>query len=179
MGRKRYPPTDPREWLNRARSNLAGAGQADSSVYLEDLCFDAQQAAEKAIKAVFIYRGLRFPYVHDLKRLLQLLNQGGVKVPKYVWMVEELTPFAFESALSGTFPSSHTKAIPPCPADCRVRRRLGRTPDWKAMTKFGPAAHGEVDQNISESLLGLRAMDLGIGMLNGRVTSLATAATPL
>jgi len=27
-------------------------------VYLEDLCFDAQQAAEKAIKSVFIHRGL-------------------------------------------------------------------------------------------------------------------------
>jgi HEPN domain-containing protein len=31
-------------------------------VYLEDLCFDAQQAAEKAIKAVFIAPGERFPY---------------------------------------------------------------------------------------------------------------------
>ena len=49
MGRRRYPPTDPREWLNRAKSNLAGAGQATPGVYLEDLCFDAQQAAEKAM----------------------------------------------------------------------------------------------------------------------------------
>jgi HEPN domain-containing protein len=65
MGRKRHPPTDPREWLNRARSNLAGAGHRAPDRYLEDLCFDAQQAAEKAIKAVFIHRGLRFPYVHE------------------------------------------------------------------------------------------------------------------
>jgi len=42
MGRRRYPPTDPREWLNRAKSNLVGAGQATPGVYLEDLCFDAQ-----------------------------------------------------------------------------------------------------------------------------------------
>jgi len=50
------PPDDPHEWLRRARSNLARA-QADirlAGVYLEDLCFDAQQAAEKAIKAVLI-----------------------------------------------------------------------------------------------------------------------------
>ncbi len=49
-------PDDPREWLRRARSNMARA-QADirlSDVYLEDLCFDAQQAAEKSIKAVLI-----------------------------------------------------------------------------------------------------------------------------
>ena len=29
-------------------------------------CFDAQQAAEKAIKAVFIHRGESFPYIHNL-----------------------------------------------------------------------------------------------------------------
>jgi HEPN domain-containing protein len=73
-------------------------------VYPEDLCFDAQQAAEKAIKAVFIHRALRFPYVHDLKRLLQLLNRAGVKVPKYVWTAEVLTPFAFEARYPGPSP---------------------------------------------------------------------------
>jgi HEPN domain-containing protein len=104
MGRKRYPPTDPREWLNRAKSNLAGAGQVTPEVYLEDLCFNAQQAAEKAIKAVFIHRSLHFPYVHDLRRLLQLLIQGGVKVPKYVWRAETLTPFAFEARYPGHSP---------------------------------------------------------------------------
>jgi len=51
---KRYPPEDPREWLNRARSNLALAKAKRKGVYLEALCFDAQQAAEKAIKALLI-----------------------------------------------------------------------------------------------------------------------------
>ena len=37
---------------------------------LEDLCFEAQQAAEKAIKAVFVHRGESFPYIHDLDELL-------------------------------------------------------------------------------------------------------------
>ncbi len=47
-------PEDPREWLRRARSNLArvrlGHGQPD--VLFEDLCFDAHQACEKALKAL-------------------------------------------------------------------------------------------------------------------------------
>lgn len=81
MGRKRYPPTDPREWINRAESNLAAAGVASPDVYLEDLCFNAQQAAEKAIKAVFISRSLNFPYVHDLRRLLDLLSRNGSRFP--------------------------------------------------------------------------------------------------
>ena len=59
----RLPPDDPREWLNRARSSLAKAreGAAFPEIYLEDLCFDAQQAAEKAIKALLLHLGVGFP----------------------------------------------------------------------------------------------------------------------
>lgn len=63
---ERYPPDDPREWLNRARSALQLARDDDPGVYLEDLCYQAQQAAEKAIKALLITREAPFPFVHDL-----------------------------------------------------------------------------------------------------------------
>jgi len=55
---ERLAPDDPREWLNRAKSNLARAkaGNDIPGVYLEDLCFDAQQAAEKAIKAALLHQ---------------------------------------------------------------------------------------------------------------------------
>ncbi|TAK24195.1 MAG: HEPN domain-containing protein [Chloroflexota bacterium] len=52
MPRERFAPDEPREWLNRSRSNLMRARRVEVGIYLEDLCFDAQQAAEKAIKAV-------------------------------------------------------------------------------------------------------------------------------
>ena len=44
-------PGDQREWLRRARSNLARSsqGQVTPDVLLEDACFDAQQAVEKAL----------------------------------------------------------------------------------------------------------------------------------
>jgi HEPN domain-containing protein len=95
MKRKRLAPNDPREWIRRAKSNLALAGSLLPNVDLADLCFDAQQAAEKAIKAVFIYRGEAFPYSHDLKRLLALLRRNGHKVPKYVHLAKGLTRFAY------------------------------------------------------------------------------------
>jgi HEPN domain-containing protein len=63
-------------------------------VLLEDLCFDAQQCAEKAIKGVFVGRGEKFPYVHDLKKLLQQLERNGVKIPKYLWDADDLSVFA-------------------------------------------------------------------------------------
>ena len=74
---ERRPPDDPREWLNRAKSNLALAKSLVPEAYLEDLCFEAQQAAEKAIKAVLMRRGIEFPYVHNLALLLSLLDEAG------------------------------------------------------------------------------------------------------
>ena len=58
MSVERGDPTDPMEWLRRARSNLAsaGAGRFLPEVLYEDLCLDAQQAAEKAIKAILVHR---------------------------------------------------------------------------------------------------------------------------
>jgi HEPN domain-containing protein len=94
MERKRFPPDDPREWLNRARSNLAHALEVSPEVLHEDLCFDAQQAAEKSIKAVFIGRGDTFPYIHELAKLLRRLQKNGVTIPKYVWDADKLTRFA-------------------------------------------------------------------------------------
>ena len=91
---ERFPSDDPREWLNRARSNLARARDRAAEVYLEDLCFDAQQAAEKAIKAVMIKRGIDFPYIHDIGRLLRLLEADGQTIPERVERAAGLTPYA-------------------------------------------------------------------------------------
>jgi len=98
---ERFPPDDPREWLNRARSNLALARKRSPDVYLEDLCFEAQQAAEKAIKAVLIARGVEFPYVHDLARLLSLLGGSGETVPPEVRTAGKLTSYALITRYPG------------------------------------------------------------------------------
>ena len=91
---ERFPADDPREWLNCARSNLAKAVNRISGVYLEDLCFDAPQAAEKAIKALLIKRCIEFPYVHDLARLLSLLTEAGEAIPDAVGQARRLSQFA-------------------------------------------------------------------------------------
>jgi HEPN domain-containing protein len=46
------------------------------------------------VKAVFINRGQTFPYIHDIKKLLDLLKANGLKVPKYVEAADELTDYA-------------------------------------------------------------------------------------
>ena len=53
-------------------------------MYLEDLCFDAQQAAEKAFKALLLHRKVDFPRIHDLAELINLLASCGEEVPEQV-----------------------------------------------------------------------------------------------
>jgi HEPN domain-containing protein len=101
MPLERFPPDDPREWLNRARSNLSRAKARIPEVYLEDLCFDAQQAAEKAIKALLIKKGVAFPYVHDIAHLLALLEQTELQIPEPVRRAEDLTRYAVVTRYPG------------------------------------------------------------------------------
>ncbi|MBI2999118.1 MAG: HEPN domain-containing protein [Deltaproteobacteria bacterium] len=101
---KRYPPDDPREWLNRARSNLARAKVKHKGVYLEDLCFDAQQAAEKAIKALLIKRDVAFPYVHDLAELLTSLEKAGQEIHESIRQAERPSKFAVFTRYPGMGP---------------------------------------------------------------------------
>ena len=105
MAPGRLPPDDPHEWLNRARSSLTKAreGAAFPEIYLEDLCFDAQQAAEKAIKAVLLHLGERFPYVHDLALLLTRVEQTGRTAPEPVRAAAALTEYAVETRYPGAF----------------------------------------------------------------------------
>jgi HEPN domain-containing protein len=56
-----------------------------------------------------------FPYIHDLGRLLTLLAQTGIRVPKYVNESDRLTRFAVEArypGLSGAvMKSDHRRAV--------------------------------------------------------------------
>ena len=68
-------PGSPEDWLRHARSDLALAAAVSpvGDVLAETLCFHAQQAAEKALKAVLINVGVEFPRTHSLRLLVDLL----------------------------------------------------------------------------------------------------------
>jgi HEPN domain-containing protein len=53
-----------RIWLKRAKSNLqiAKAGKVFDDILYEDLCFDCEQSAEKALKALLVSIDVSFPH---------------------------------------------------------------------------------------------------------------------
>ena len=56
---------------------------------------------EKAIKAMLIRSDVDFPYVHDLARLLSLLEEAGEAIPDIVRKAGELTPYALITRYPG------------------------------------------------------------------------------
>jgi HEPN domain-containing protein len=56
-------PGSPQEWIARAKGDLALAqAPLPEGGFYEDLCFHAQQAAEKALKSVYLHFAWDFRY---------------------------------------------------------------------------------------------------------------------
>lgn len=87
------------DWLLRARSSLEIAKwpYGGARVVPEDLCFQAQQAAEKALKAVYIHRQVTFRFTHDIRELIVGLRHQGINVPGGLDDSTRLTKYAVES----------------------------------------------------------------------------------
>jgi len=90
--------------LARSKGSLALAKQPKpKDAFWEDLCFQAQQAAEKAIKALYQYKGLSFRYTHDLEELGKGLEDSGVPIPSIIKEAVILTRYAFETRYPSPF----------------------------------------------------------------------------
>jgi len=97
-------PGTPRDWLARARSNLILAQQPKpEGAFWEDLCFQAQQAAEKALKAVLIHYGIAFSRVHSIEALLDLMPPA-LDVPESLRPAAKLSDFAVMTRYPGDYP---------------------------------------------------------------------------
>ncbi|MHB1592422.1 MAG: HEPN domain-containing protein [Sulfuricella sp.] len=71
---------------------LLNASAVDPAV----ACFHAQQAAEKALKAVMCLRGLEYRRTHDLEELAGTLADIGIVPPADEIALRCLTPYAVE-----------------------------------------------------------------------------------
>ncbi len=98
-------PGSPADWLRYARSDLELARVVrPDEVLFEGLCFHAQQAAEKALKAVLIAKGVPPPKTHNIRTLLDLLPQEVI-APQEIEDAASLTDYAVTSRYPGDFES--------------------------------------------------------------------------
>ncbi len=67
-----------RRWLNIARKDLDYSKFGAGGGYHAHACFNAHQAAEKAVKAVHYARGARMVLGHSIRQLIENLNNPGL-----------------------------------------------------------------------------------------------------
>jgi HEPN domain-containing protein len=84
--------------LRRADEDAAGARAMLPIGEVADalVCFHAQQAVEKAMKAVLAARGVVFAHRHDLRVLIGQCESVDVRLPEELVDVDLLSPYAAE-----------------------------------------------------------------------------------
>ncbi|MCY3905167.1 MAG: HEPN domain-containing protein [Caldilineaceae bacterium] len=89
-------------WLRFATENLDAAQRmlADRSSAPRHVCWHAQQAAERALKAALAPEGIDFPFTHDLNALRNLLPASWTVRAEHVDMAE-LTEWAVQARYPG------------------------------------------------------------------------------
>ena len=89
-------------WCRKAESDLAYAelGLRSGEVYRAGGVYHCQQSAEKAIKALHCLFGIIPPKIHDLVRLIELL-QPSCDMQEFLEEAEFLTPLATEFRYPG------------------------------------------------------------------------------
>ena len=71
---------ETRRWLDYAVENLDCAKLSANNGYFNAAIQNAQQAAEKAVKALIIDRRLDFHRTHNLSELRKILDQAGIDI---------------------------------------------------------------------------------------------------
>ncbi|HJY80461.1 MAG TPA: HEPN domain-containing protein [Candidatus Binatia bacterium] len=98
---------ETRRWLRYAREDLEAAAAlvTQQTVVPRHICWLAQQAAEKALKAILVFLEIDFPWRHDLDALRNLIPAG--------WQVKDehpdlagLTEWAVEARYPGDWPDA-------------------------------------------------------------------------
>ena len=112
---------EARRWLRSAGEDLRIVRMAlgEDPPVVGPACFHSQHAAEKALKAALVLEGIEFPYVHDLRRLRNLLPDGWPGGPPNI-ALQRLTEWGAESRYPIDWPALTAEAAAGAEADART-----------------------------------------------------------
>jgi HEPN domain-containing protein len=90
-------------WIDRAESSYElSKAKISHIIYFEDLCYQAQQAVEKAFKGLLIYYGVEPEFTHNIGILLNELEKH-TKIPDLIKESIGLTNFAVQTRYPGEY----------------------------------------------------------------------------
>ncbi|MDR2086583.1 MAG: HEPN domain-containing protein [Dysgonamonadaceae bacterium] len=90
-------------WIERAKSSLELAqAKIIRHIHYEDLCFQLQQAAEKALKGLLIYYGVEPEFTHNIEILLKEIK-NFTDIPKNIKEAVQLTNYAVQTRYPGEY----------------------------------------------------------------------------
>jgi len=91
------------EWIERAKGSLEIAQiKIVGHIHYEDLCFQIQQAAEKALKGLIIFYGAEPEFTHNIELLLTELEKFTA-IPQDVRQAMKLTAYAVQTRYPGGY----------------------------------------------------------------------------
>jgi len=100
-------PSRARDWFNQAVKDLNHAKDSQKSESHEWACFAAQQAAEKAVKALHLHLGQE-AWGHVIAKLLQELPETVLLPPDLLEKAQVLDNFY----IPARYPNSHPQGAP-------------------------------------------------------------------
>ena len=89
-----------RRWMKRAMDDFEAAQYLYENFHpkkLEIICYQCQQAAEKALKAYLVMQEYDFPYTHDCRKLCVLCSNFNEAFNDYISDCTDLTPYATQA----------------------------------------------------------------------------------
>ncbi|NOY61372.1 MAG: HEPN domain-containing protein [Calditrichaeota bacterium] len=124
--------SETKRWLRYAKEDLIAAEAIlkSSTLFPRHGCWLAQQAAEKAIKAMLIFLQIRFPKSHDLDALSNLLPDD-LHLKNEFPELSTLSEWAVEARYPGEWPDATEKEAQDAVEQARtifeaVCRKLGQ-----------------------------------------------------
>lgn len=109
-----------RLWIRQARTDLVLADMvlASGQVDPDPACYHAQQAAEKALKAVLVFLQVQYPFTHELDAIREHLPLGWAVRAEFR-NLKKLSDWSFKARYPGGW-------APPTRADATEATRLAR-----------------------------------------------------
>jgi HEPN domain-containing protein len=90
-------------WIERAKSSFEISKIAvNANVYYKDLCYQSQQAVEKALKGLLIFYGFEPEFTHNVGILLNEIEKF-TEIPENIKEATKLTKYAVITRYPGEY----------------------------------------------------------------------------